>query len=159
MALIRLQPWYELDALRRHMDQLLDDVAIASRDSLSKFRETATAWTPAVEMKGTNTEFVLKVELPGVDQNALDIQVGREAIAISGEIHPEATAQEHEFFRTEFRYGKFYRVVSLPAAVQNDRVKAEFTNGILTLTLPRLEAERPKVVKVTLGEAQDSQDQ
>lgn len=157
MALIRLQPWYELDALRRHMDQLLEDVAISSRDSLSKFRETATAWTPAVELKGNNTEFVLKVELPGIDQNVLDIQVGREAVAISGEVHPEPTANEEGFFRTEFRYGKFHRVVSLPAAVQNDQVKAEFTDGILTLTLPRLQAERPKVVKVTLGETQESQ--
>ncbi|MBW4520975.1 MAG: Hsp20/alpha crystallin family protein [Scytolyngbya sp. HA4215-MV1] len=155
MAHIRLQPWYELDTFRRQMDQLLDEVAIASRDSLSRFRETATAWAPAVELKGTDTEFVLQVQLPGIAPNELDIQVGREAVSIAGETRPEPVAEESGFFRTEFRYGKFYRVVSLPAAVQNDQVKAEFKDGILTLTLPRFEAARPKVVKVKLGETQD----
>ena len=70
----------------------------------------------------------------------------------SGEHRYERKTEEQSFFRTEFRYGKFQRVIPLPVAIQNDRVQADFTNGILTLTLPKVQSANKHVVKLNLAE-------
>jgi len=147
MTLMRWQPWQEMETLRRQFDQLFDELTPVSRDGLSTAKR---AWAPAVELKSTDTDLIVRVELPGIDAKDLDVQVTREAVAISGEYKSESKTENGQIFRSEFRYGSFHRVVPLPIAVQNDQVKAEFTDGVLTLTLPKVEATRPKVVKVNL---------
>ncbi|MBW4694362.1 MAG: Hsp20/alpha crystallin family protein [Lyngbya sp. HA4199-MV5] len=146
MALIRWQPWQEVETLSRQLDQLFADFTPVSRPA----SPVARTWTPAIELKATETDFVLRAELPGIDANDLDIQVTREGVSISGEYRSEAKHEDGKLFRSEFRYGSFRRVVPLPVAIQNDQVKADFTDGILTLTLPKAVSDRPKVVKVNL---------
>ncbi len=109
---------------------------------------------PAIELKTADTEVVLRAELPGIDVKDLDVQVTREAVSISGEYKAETKTEEGRIVRSELRYGKFHRVIPLPFKVQNDQVKAEFQDGILTLVLPKLQAELPKVVKVNLNTTQ-----
>ncbi|GAP96758.1 Hsp20/alpha crystallin family protein [Leptolyngbya sp. NIES-2104] len=132
------QPWREIDTLRRQFDQLFDSVDTAP-------------WTPAIELKDTGNEFVLRAQLPGIDAKDLDVQVTKDAISLSGEHHQENRSEENGFFRSEFRYGKFQRVIPLPVEVQNDQVKAEFKDGILSLTLPKV--EQAKVVKLNLTQS------
>ncbi|MBD1825253.1 Hsp20/alpha crystallin family protein [Cyanobacteria bacterium FACHB-DQ100] len=134
------QPWREIDTLRRQFDQLFDSVA--SSDSFD--------WTPAIELKDTGNELVVRAQLPGIDAKNLDVQVMRNAISLAGEHRQEQRTEEHGLFRTEFRYGKFQRVIPLPVEVQNDQVKAEFKEGILSLTLPKV--EQAKVVKLNLAD-------
>ncbi|MDX2228838.1 MAG: Hsp20/alpha crystallin family protein [Leptolyngbyaceae cyanobacterium bins.349] len=152
MTLIRWQPWQEIDVLRRQFDDLFEELAPISRMA---GRTNGHPWTPAIELKSSGDAVVLRAELPGIEAGNLDVQVTREAVSISGEYKSETKTedQEHHIHRSEFRYGSFHRVVPLPTAVQNDQVKAEFKDGILTLTLPKVEAEKPKVVKVNLTEA------
>ncbi|MGQ9870384.1 Hsp20/alpha crystallin family protein [Leptodesmis sp.] len=151
MAIIRWQPWQEIDTLRRQFDQLFDELTPISRSSTMK--TNGNAWVPAIELKSTDTDVILRTELPGIDAKDLDIQVSREAVSIKGEYKTESKTEdkEHQIYRSEFRYGSFQRVIPLPVAVENDQVKADFKDGILTLTMPRVEAERPKVVKVNVG--------
>ncbi|MES1023073.1 Hsp20/alpha crystallin family protein [Gloeocapsa sp. BRSZ] len=144
MALIRWQPFQEIETLRRQMDQVFDELA-GSNQQLETF------WKPAVELKDTEDNLILRAEIPGVEGKDLDVQVTREAVAIRGEYRREKQAQERGLFRSEFRYGKFQRVVGLPVAIQNDQVQAEFKNGILTLTLPKVTEARRKVVKVNIA--------
>jgi len=150
MAMIRWQPWQEVDVLRRQFDDLFEELAPISRMAN---RSNGANWTPAIELKSTGDAIVLRAELPGINAENLDVQVSREAVSISGESKSETKTEdkEHHIHRSEFRYGSFHRVVPLPVAVQNDRVQADFKDGILTLTLPRVEAEKPKVVKVNLA--------
>lgn len=150
MALLRWQPWHEMETLRRQMDQLFDELAPISSTASINYSNRAP-WSPAIELKHTDTELVLRAELPGVNANDLDIQVTRDAIAISGEYTSETKTEDNRVIRSEFRYGNFHRVIPLPIAVRNDQVKAEFKDGILTLNLPKLEADRPKVVKINLN--------
>lgn len=147
MALIRWQPWQEMETLRRQFDQLFYDLAPVQREGEATVRPT---WAPAIELKGNDTELILKAELPGITADNLDIQVTREAVAIAGEYKSETKSEENHIVRSEFRYGSFRRVVPLPVEVQNDQVKAEFVDGVLTLTLPKVQATRPNVVKVNL---------
>lgn len=145
MALIRWQPFQEMETLRRQMDQMFDEMVGVNR-------EAQMTWKPAVELQDTEDNVILRAEIPGVEGKDLDIHVTREAVAIAGEHRYEKKASERGFFRTEFRYGKFQRVIALPVAVQNDQVQAEFKDGILTLTLPKVTEARRKVVKVNLAD-------
>ncbi len=148
MALIRWQPFHEMESLRRQMDQLFDEFAGMSRETSS------TTWAPAIELKDENDHLVLRAEIPGVEGKDLDIQVAREAVSISGEHRYEKKTEEKGFYRSEFRYGNFQRTIPLPVPVENDKVQADFKNGILTLTLPKAEEVRRKVFKVNLGNGQ-----
>lgn len=149
MTLIRWQPWQDIETLRRQFDDLFDEIAPVPRVVA---KAGGRAWSPAIELKATTEAVILRAELPGINPENLDVQVTQEAVSISGDYKTETKTddQEHHLYRSEFRYGSFHRIIPLPTAVQNDQVKAEFKDGILTLTLPKVEAERPKVVKVNL---------
>ena len=155
MTLVRWQPWQEIDTLRRQFDDLFDELVPMTRAPIKPNGQT---FIPAIELKSTDEAVILRAELPGIEAKDLDVEVGRESVAIAGEYKTEAKTEdkEHQIYRSEFRYGKFQRVIPLPTTVENDQVKAEFKDGILTLTMPKVEAERPKVVKLNLGEGAES---
>jgi HSP20 family protein len=145
------QPWREIETLRSQFDRVFDDLAQFTNNNDS------TGWTPAVELKDNENEIVLRAQLPGIDAKDLDVQVTREAVSIAGEHRHEQKTEEKGFFRSEFRYGKFQRVIPLPVAVQNDQVKAAYKDGVLTLTLPKVVEARNPVVKLNLAEAETTQ--
>ena len=139
------QPFTEIETLRQQLDKVFDQRA-ATRDN------SEAAWMPALELVDAGDNFVLKAQLPGIDPKDVDVQVTREAISISGERRYENTDEKSGYVRSEFRYGKFHRVLPLPAPIQNDSVQAECKHGILTLTLPKVIEARNKVVKINLAE-------
>jgi HSP20 family protein len=146
MALIRWQPFQEIETLRRQMDQMFDEV-------MGSERQSATSWQPAIELQDTEENLLLRVAIPGVDGKDIDVHITREAVAISGEHRFNQKTQEQGFFRSEFRYGKFQRVIPLPVPIQNEQAHAEFKNGILTLTLPKVTEARRTVVKLNLADS------
>lgn len=146
MALIRWEPFREIDSLQREMNRLFDTLTPAADG-----RTNGVAFIPAAEMQETPEAIHLKLEVPGLEAKDLDVQVTAEAVAISGERRTENKTEENGMVRSEFRYGKFQRVIPLPGRVQNNQVKAEYKDGILKLTLPKAEEEKNHVVKVNLG--------
>ena len=147
MALIRWQPFQEMETLRRQMDQMFDELAGFQRGESANL-----TWKPSVELEDAGERLILRAEIPGVEAKDLDIDVSRDAVAIRGENRYEKEIEEKGFFRSEFRYGKFERVIPLPVEIENEQVQAEFKNGILTLNLPKVEAARHRVVKVNVAE-------
>ncbi|MGK7950817.1 MAG: Hsp20/alpha crystallin family protein [Xenococcaceae cyanobacterium] len=149
MALVRYNPWQEMSSLQRQLNRLFDDALAPDNwdewGNLSKI--------PAAELSETDDAVHLKLEVPGMEAKDLDIQVMAERVAIAGERKSETKSEEKGTTRSEFRYGKFQRVIPLPARIQNDHVSAEYKDGILNLTLPKAEEEKNKVVKVNIGEA------
>ncbi|MBD1825969.1 Hsp20/alpha crystallin family protein [Microcoleus vaginatus GB1-A2] len=139
------QPFTEIETIRQQLDKAFDQLA-KTRDN------SETTWMPAVELVDAGDNFVLKAQLPGIDPKNIDVQVSREAISISGERRYENTEEKSGYVRSEFRYGKFHRVLPLPAPIQNDSVQAECKDGILTLTLPKVTEARNKVVKINLAQ-------
>ena len=139
------QPFTEIETIRQQLDKVFDQLA-TTRDN------SEAAWMPALELVDAGDNFVLKAQLPGIDPKDIDVQVSREAISISGERRYENTDEKPGCVRSEFRYGKFHRVLTLPARIQNDSVQAECKDGILTLTLPKVTEARNKVVKINLAE-------
>jgi len=139
------QPFTEIETIRQQLDKVFDQRA-GTRDN------SGAAWMPALELVDAGDNFVLKAQLPGIDPKDIDVQVTREAISISGERRYENTDEKPGYVRSEFRYGKFHRVLPLPAHIQNDSVQAEYKDGILMLTLPKVTEARNKVVKINLAE-------
>jgi HSP20 family protein len=139
------QPFTEIETIRQQLDKVFDQRA-TTRDN------SEATWMPALELADAGDNFVLKAQLPGIDPKDIDVQVTREAISISGERRYENTDEKSGYVRSEFRYGKFHRVVPLPAHIQNDSVQAEYKDGILMLTLPKVTEARNKVVKINLAQ-------
>ncbi|XQQ07622.1 MAG: Hsp20/alpha crystallin family protein [Leptolyngbya sp. IPPAS B-1204] len=142
------QPWREMDLMRRQFDQLFNELT-QPVDSQSQQSHPIT-WNPAIELMDAGDNIVVRAQLPGMEAKDLNVEVMKEAVSIAGERRHEQKTEENGFFKSEFRYGQFRRVVPLPVAVQNDKVEAEYKDGILTLTLPKVEEVRNKVVKVDL---------
>jgi len=139
------QPFTEIETIRQQLDKVFDQRA-TTRDN------SEATWMPALELADAGDNFVLKAQLPGIDPKDIDVQVTPEAISISGERRYENTDEKSGYVRSEFRYGKFHRMVPLPAHIQNDSVQAEYKDGILMLTLPKVTEARNKVVKINLAQ-------
>ncbi len=146
MAIVRFSPWREIDSWQKEMNRLFDTFAPTTNGE-----EKGRSFTPAAEMQETEDTIDLRLEIPGLEAKDLDVQVTAEAVAIKGERRQESQTEEQGMTRSEFRYGAFQRVISLPVRVQNDQVKADYKDGILHLHLPKAEAEKNQVVKVNLG--------
>ncbi|HEY9844675.1 MAG TPA: Hsp20/alpha crystallin family protein [Candidatus Caenarcaniphilales bacterium] len=146
MALIRWEPFREVDTLQQEMNQLFNSLA-----PRAEARANGNAFMPAAELQETPDALHLKLEIPGIEAQDLDVQVMAEAVSVSGERKSERRTAERGMTRSEFRYGKFQRIIPLPAKVQNDQVQADYKDGILHLNLPKAEAEKNKVFKVNLG--------
>jgi HSP20 family protein len=142
----RWEPFHEMERLQRQMNRLFDRLAPSGNGEAGEI-----AFMPSAEMEETADAIHLKLEIPGLEAKDLEVQVTDEAVSISGERKSETKTEEKGMFRSEFRYGRFERVIPLPSRIQNDKVQAEFKNGILNLTLPKLEEEKHKVVKINLG--------
>jgi HSP20 family protein len=139
------QPFTEIETIRQQLDKVFDQRATARDNS-------EATWMPALELADAGDNFVLKAQVPGSDPKDIDVQVTPEAISISGERRYQNTDEKSGCVRSEFRYGKFHRVLPLPAHIQNDSVQAEYKDGILTLTLPKVTEARNKVVKINLAQ-------
>lgn len=144
MSLIKWKPLEELDTLRQQINRLFD--IVGNEDSELKTAETH--WIPAIELQSTETELVLKAQVPGIEPEKLDIQVSDNAVFLTGEYQEQKEADEQGMVRSEFYYGQFRRVVPLPLAIQRDQVQASIVDGLLTLTMPKSQSATPNVVKV-----------
>ena len=148
MTLVRWQPFRGIDELQREMNRVFDTLVPTS------FASDGVEWptiVPPAELSETPEALHLKLEVPGLDAQDINIEVTADSVTISGERKSETKTEEKGITRTEFRYGQFHRVIPLPLKVQNTEAKADYKDGILSLELPKAEAEKNRVVKLSLG--------
>lgn len=108
----------------------------------------ARPWAPAVDILETENELILKADLPEVKQEHLDIRVEDGTLTLRGERKFESVQNEKGYHRIERSYGKFSRTFTLPDTISPENVKAGFKDGVLTVTLPKKEASKPRQIKV-----------
>ncbi len=142
----RLEPFREIDSLQRQINRLFG--TLLPTDSSE---EIGYPFIPAAELEETPDTLHLKLEVPGLEAKDISVEVMPEQVYITGERKSETKSEDQGITRSEFRYGKFQRVIPLPSPVQNEKVDAEFKDGILRLTLPKAESEKGKAVKVHIG--------
>ncbi|GCA83410.1 MULTISPECIES: Hsp20/alpha crystallin family protein [Microcystis] len=150
MALIRWEPFREVESLQKEMNRLFDRLVPTDVGNGEKM---GLSFIPAAEITETPEAVQLKLEIPGMEAKDLNVEVTADSLTINGERKSEIKTEEEGFTRTEFRYGKFHRVIPLPVQVDNTNVTAEYKDGILNLTLPKAEEEKNKVVKVSINPA------
>jgi HSP20 family protein len=125
------------------------------QDSLSRlFSEpnTSRPWTPAVDILENENELVLKADLPEVDPKQVGIQIENGTLTLKGERRFEEQKNGKGYHRIERAYGAFVRAFSLPDTVEADKVKADYRNGVLTVTLPKKEIAKPRTVNIEITE-------
>jgi len=148
MALIRWEPFREVESLQKEMNRLFDRLVPTDVGNGEKM---GVSFIPAAEITETPEAVQIKLEIPGMEAKDLNLEVTADSLTINGERKSEIKTEEEGFTRTEFRYGKFHRVIPLPVRVDNNNVTAEYKDGILNLTLPKAEEEKNKVVKVSIN--------
>jgi HSP20 family protein len=110
-----------------------------------------TAWAPAVDIYENEHELVVKADLPAVDPKDLDIRVENNILTIRGERKFEKNVSEDNYLRVERAYGSFSRSFSLANTVNPEGIKADYQNGVLSLSIPKREEAKPKQIKVNVG--------
>ena len=120
------------------------------QDELDRlFESPMTGWAPALDVHEDKEGFSIRVELPGMKREDIEVTLQDGALVISGERKAEQVSEETTVHRQERYYGKFTRALTLPAAVAGDKVKAQYKDGILTVTLPKAEEAKPKAITVS----------
>jgi HSP20 family protein len=149
MALVRWDAARELDTLQGEMNRLF-----------STFFDTPTArngatnrrWIPAMDLVETDEHFVLRADLPGVTEDAVNIEVERDVLTISGERKTEHEAKKDGYYRIERSTGGFSRSLTLPEGVEPEGVTASFTNGVLEVRIPKPVQAQPRRVQIAVGD-------
>ena len=142
--LIRWEPAREMMTLREAMDHLFDD---AFTRPLT-LRDGWTGSVPAIDMYQTDNEIVVKAALPGIKADEVQINVSGEVLTLKGETKHMEEKNDKAWHIREQRWGAFERSIGLPTAVVADKAKAEFENGVLTITLPKSEEVKPKIINI-----------
>ena len=141
--LIRWEPARDMMTLREAMDRLFDD---AFTRPLSM---VGNSWSvPAVDMYQTDNEIVVKAAIPGIKAEEVQINITGDVLSLKGEVKQSEEVKEKAYHIHEQRWGAFERTIILPANVVADKAKADFENGILSITLPKAEEAKPKTITI-----------
>jgi len=149
MAITRWDPFRDVLALQNRMNSLFQEYNRGEGDALS-----TAAFVPPVDIYEDEHKIVLKLEVPGMKESDLDIQLENNVLTIRGERKFEKEEKEENFHRIERRYGSFYRSFTVPNTVNAESVKASYEAGVLRLELEKRPEAKPKQIKVQVGKQQ-----
>ena len=147
MAMIRWSPARDIASLQQGINRLFEDVFSQSGDYDS---ETMGAWRPPVDIIDTEAAIVIFIEIPGVEKEAVAIEVKENVLAISGERTVDDALGNGSYMRSERVFGKFARSFALPAMIPTDKITASFKDGVLKITIPKPEQEQPRKVSINV---------
>lgn len=119
-------------------------------NSYNQYGESESPALVPVELIEKDDEFMLKVMLPGMKKENINIEVSEDGVSISGEYKTQREEEKENVYRSEFFEGKFERNIAMPKKIDHQKAKAEYKDGILSLELPKSEQETKKVVKLSL---------
>jgi len=147
MAIIKWSPAHEIASLQQGINRLFEDVFSqpGSYDA-----NTMGAWRPPVDIVDTETAILIFVEIPGVEKNAVAIEVKDNILSIQGERVVDSSIGNGSYYRSERVFGKFGRSFALPAMIRSDAIKATFKSGVLKITIPKPEEEKPRQVSINV---------
>ncbi len=150
MAVVRWSPWREIERLRRIMEDAFDE--FLSETTTGKPRRERFELVPPMDVYDAGDKIVIKVELPGVRKEDVEVTVKGRDLVIKGEKKREEEHRDENYYYTERVYGKFVRSVTLPVDVKIDEIKAVFKNGVLEIELPKVEEAKAKEIKIEVAE-------
>lgn len=142
-TLVRWDPFREVAALHNELSRLVNAVEGPG--------QTAQAWVPALDVWESEDEIVYAFDLPGVDGDRISIEVEDGALTVSAERERSSEVSDERYRRFERRYGTFSRTVGLPQGVDEDKIAAQYDDGVLEVRVPKPEQAKPRRIRVGTG--------
>jgi HSP20 family protein len=146
MAATRWDPFRELLTLQERLDKMYRDIERTRKEE----DFVSSEWRPPVDIFEFGDVFVLKLEIPEVDKESIDIKINDNELTIRGERKLEAGVEPDNYHRMERGYGTFTRSFSLTKSIDASRIKAAIKDGILRIELPKKEEVKPKQIKIDM---------
>ena len=140
------RPMRNLFSFHNEMGRIFGD-AFGSQEGGTDSEETS--WMPTIDISETENGYEIRAELPGVSEDDVNVSVTDNVLTVKGEKRQEAETEGKNYHRVERRYGSFQRRFTLPREVVTDDIKAEFSDGVLTLSIPKPEAVKPTEIPIT----------
>ena len=154
MTLVRFNPARELLDLEREFNRMFNSFGnrfgLTKKDGKDDEYENAV-WVPLTDVAEDNDNYYLKADLPGIKKEDVKISYSDGSLSISGERSQEKETKDKKFHRIERSYGKYYRSFSIPKEIKEDKIKAEFTDGQLNITIPKAEEVKPKEINIKVN--------
>ncbi len=147
-TLMRWDPFHDLEHMSDRLNRMFRRPAIQTN---GKETMTVADWTPTVDISETDGEYQIKAEIPDVRIEDVKVKLEDGVLTIQGERKQEKEEKGKRYHRVEWSYGSFVRSFSLPDLVDEEKVKAEFRDGVLNLHLPKSEKAKPKAIEVKVG--------
>lgn len=138
MAIIRWDPFREMTQAQSQFSKIMDQVMGGRQE----------AWLPAIDVFDTKDAVLLKAEIAGMNPDDIHIDVEDNVLTVKGERRFEETIDEERYYRVERRFGSFQRSLALPQGMKVEDITANYEDGILTITVPKAEEEKPKRIEV-----------
>ena len=145
MAVVRWDPFRDLGLLQDRMNRLFDD---AGRGWRNDEPAATTSWSPSVDIFETEGEIVVNTELPGMDRKEITLHLENNVLSIRGERRFVKETKDENYHRIERSYGNFSRSFSIPATVDEEKIRADYKDGVLKIILPKKEQAKPKQIKI-----------
>jgi HSP20 family protein len=139
------EPFRDLVTVRDDVDRLFDAFFGRTYDDMENF------WRPAIDIEENNGNLMVRAEIPGMKKEEIKVSVKDDVLTISGERSRENETKDKTVHRIERSYGQFRRMISLPAQVDADKVKATYKDGVLNVILPKPESMKPKQIEVEIN--------
>lgn len=139
-----LAPWRGMETLRQEMERVFDRFFEPRWDEF----EAVGAWAPKLDFSETKDAFVVKAEVPGVEQKDISVSIQDQMLTIRGEKHKEKEEKDEKYHRVERSWGAFARTIALPAGVDTGKVDATFKDGVLSVKLPKTAAAKGTTIPV-----------
>lgn len=146
------EPDLFFDSIHNELNNFLRDTMLTPLFSNPLSLKKNSVWRPSIEVKQSNKEYTVKVQLPGVKKEDIDVVLDNDFMTVTAEIEEEKEEKEEKeknekYHTCEFRYGKYKRTISFDQPIKQDDTKAEYKNGILKITIPKQHIEEAKEVK------------
>jgi HSP20 family protein len=148
VAIQRWQPWDEFKELDRQMNDIVKNPLSFFRRQMWHVPTEEFVWMPALDLYEKSDKFMVRIEVPGMREEDIDISIAGDVLTIKGERQDKSAVEKENYYRREFNYGNFQRSISLPAPVLVDKAEAHYRDGILEIVLPK--ANGIKTKKITL---------
>ena len=149
MTLVRFDPFRELSTMQDRINRIFGDAYTRRyNDDLTQRGD----WFPAVDIyENGNQEIVLQAELPGLKREDIDLRVENNTLTLRGERKHDTEVKQEQYHRVERSYGAFTRSFSLPNRIDTEKVRAEFKDGVLSITLPVKAEAKPRQIEVAVN--------
>ena len=147
MAVVRFEPFRELAALQNEMGRWMSQIAGGQPGN-----GNGGTWLPAVDVWETDTELMLSFDLPGIEEDQVSVELDDNILTVSGTRERKTEQTGDRFYRYERRFGNFSRSVTLPTGVDEEKITADFKNGVLEIHVPKPEEQKPRRIQVGGGQ-------